>query len=470
MPDDAEAPAVAEKAVVEKVKPLPKPDESDRDNKMDSIAAKVNVAQDRISEIKSAIEAKKGIQKGARSGNQSIRDELKTVRDKRQKKIEEKKAIRAKYGAVGGPRIDRDKEKKKSDRPRYSLEEIERKVKMLKMRHQTESMSIQEEKTLMKEVKALTASKGEAAAYEAKRIADKAAYETSKEQRGEMIEALKEKDAEIDALKVHEDRFKAQLDASRAKEVKETSAGGSFDELISEREALRKTINDLYDEKRKYSQDFKKLMEVWYDNDRLVRAQVREEKQRKWEAGREEREVEQKAWEAEQASMPKKDPFEYQKALVQNLVIYLKEVSGANKEATVVAEAKAAPKLAGGRAIGKKQFDGDEDDQDGFNKLRKKKKNKRKKGGKNFANKLVHPAGKLSAMNELSVPFPETIEDCTAMIATLEAKVVEYDALAAAGKKPAARKRQGNSKPPSVVKLSITATSETKMTLAIVVN
>jgi len=190
---------------------------------------------------------------------------------------------------------------------------IDAEITKLRTRQETTSMSLGEEKKLIKEIDALQSSKGLL-----RDLTDKdVSIDSAKEQRKVLSTDMNAKDKEIDAVQAEIDE--KQKIADETKDT-ETEARKNLNALKAERETIRKEIGDKIGERNKVRDTFRDANDAWYDNQRAVKAQ----KQMKYEEEKKERDEEKAAYIAEkEAEEAKKIPYEEEMNLCDVLAAYL---------------------------------------------------------------------------------------------------------------------------------------------------
>ena len=134
-----------------------------------------------------------------------------------------------------------------------------------------------------------------------------------------MVASLKQKDLEINAVKAEQNELRGALTVTKKKEDK---ASEGIPKLNDERNACYEVIKGKREEIRGLRAEFKKKEDEYFNRERLWRAYLKDEQQKKWEAGLEERkarEAAKKQWELENAP----EPFEAEVTAAEQLIAYL---------------------------------------------------------------------------------------------------------------------------------------------------
>ena len=186
----------------------------------------------------------------------------------------------------------------------YTLEAVDKEVARLEETLAHTTMSLNEEKKIVTTIKDLGKSRDAVRQYaeaQAKASGDDGS-------RRAIIERLRAKDAEIDAVKAEQGVVRAALDATRSKEEK---AGADIPKMQEERNACYEVIKAKREKIRALRADFKKTQDEYWERERLWRSFLTAEKQKQWEATVEERKARDEArkqWERENAPEPGPGP------------------------------------------------------------------------------------------------------------------------------------------------------------------
>lgn len=229
--------------------------------------------------------------------------------------IDEKKAIRAQLDAlkVTTDKLVKEKKDQQSSVKFTKPEEIDTEIARLQRLQETTSMSLTEEKKIIKEIDNLMASKS--------KIKDLKSTEGNMEviklKRKEITDIMNAKDKEIDALTKEIDAAQAKLKEASDKSTEQRSA---LDGLFEKREALKKAINDILKEKDTLRDEFRVKTDNWYNHQRAIKAQ----RKIQYDEEKKKREEEQAAHAAKAAEEEaKKIPYEEEQALCDYLADYL---------------------------------------------------------------------------------------------------------------------------------------------------
>ena len=147
----------------------------------------------------------------------------------------------------------------------YTLEAVDKEVARLEETLAHTTMSLNEEKKIVTTIKDLGKSRDAVRQYaeaQAKASGDDGS-------RRAIIERLRAKDAEIDAVKAEQGVVRAALDATRSKEEK---AGADIPKMQEERNACYEVIKAKREKIRALRADFKKTQDEYWERERLWRS------------------------------------------------------------------------------------------------------------------------------------------------------------------------------------------------------
>lgn len=241
--------------------------------------------------------------------------------------------------------------------PRYtSVDEIDKKLKELHTKQSTTSMTLKDEKILLKEMESLKSQKKTVMQYSG----HKEGISGTKSSMDEIGSTIAAKNAELDAVRKKIDEQKAVLDGLNAGDNERKSV---FPAMYKEKDEIRAVKNEKVKEIKTLKEAFRAEDTTW----RAYQLKVKKQRDEQRKAEREQRvkdmEARRKQIEDEEA---KKVPYEEEMKLCDYLVGYLeKEVLRVAK----VAAANAAPVVDlpkedefGGKSMKKYGRDDDEED------------------------------------------------------------------------------------------------------------
>ena len=265
---------------------------------------------------------------------QGLRTKMSTLKQKKNTLIEQKKALRSTLDAskASADKIMKDKKDVKSNLKYSSMDEIEKEIKKLQIQQETTTMTLNEEKKLLKEIDQLQASKKFIVVVQAK----DSAMEDVQQQRKSTQSLINEKDKEIDIVSKELDEV---VKVVKEHNDKDSVAREAIQGLYTGLDTFKAKIATILAEKDALRTVFREQQNTFYLHQRAVRAQ----KQMEYEAEKKRREEEYAARQAEiEAEEAKKIPYEEEQALCDFLADFLERTylgvdnKGANAEAVVV--------------------------------------------------------------------------------------------------------------------------------------
>ena len=283
------------------------------DKKLDALTSQFEKMKGDRKKLQDKIDNATGNGKNSEAGK--LKDSLQKLRQKKGSLIDQKKAIRAQLDAIKGQADKLSKERKdtRSNAKFGSVEDIDKEMKKLQRRQETTSMSLQEEKLLIKELDALKASK---ASIEGLKSTE-AGLDNIKDRRKAISADMNAKDKEIDAVAAQIDEAQGKL---KKLSEKETEKKGGLDKLFKEKDELNKKIKATLNEKDKLRDDFREQHDKWYDYSRAIKAQRKIQYDEEKKKREEEHQEYLKKKEEEEL---KKPPYEEEQALCDYLAEYL---------------------------------------------------------------------------------------------------------------------------------------------------
>jgi len=297
-------------------KPIPrleKPDKDSHDAKLNELNAQFETLKKDKAKVQEKIEVAMTSGKNTEIGK--AKEAMLVLRQTKGKMIDEKRAIRAQLDVLKqvGDKLVKDKKDAKSSVRFNSVEEIDAEIKRLQKQQETTSMSLTDEKKLIKEMDGLMASKDKVKDLKSK----DASLDGVKKQRSAINDTIKAKDKEIDAVSKEMDEVGSKI---KALAEKETDKRSIMDALFKERETYKKDISVVLKEKDTMRDDYREQNNAWWNSQRAVRAQ----KQVQYEEEKKSREEEKKAFVKQQEEEElKKIPYEEEQGLCDYLADYL---------------------------------------------------------------------------------------------------------------------------------------------------
>jgi len=266
------------------------------------------------------------------------RESLNKLKNRKGLMIEQKRQIRTRLEIV---RADADRligqaKNARSGMKFTTVPDIQAEISRLQRKQETVSMSLADEKKLIKEIEMLQASKRTAEELRSKQ----GDLDGIKSDRKSISADLTAKDKEIDSIQKEID---AQFKVVKELTDKQSTQRGAVDELIKRREELKKELDEKFTEKNELRSAFREDTNEWYQNQRAVKAQ----RQLQYEEEKKKREEEKAEWlkKKEEAELAK-TPYEEEMALCDYLADYLTKAYLTDEAEEAEKKAKAAEEKA----------------------------------------------------------------------------------------------------------------------------
>lgn len=429
--DDAKEAKPVEKVPKPENPRLPKPDRVAMDRKIQDLQEAADVKQARIEELKKMIGNRRDAQKNIMSGSSGTRTRIGELNAAFQALMDERGAIRKELQAFDAAR-ERVREQAvgmKSKLRFHTIEAVDREIAKLEETHAHTTMSLNEEKKLIAQIKDLNKSRETVREYaeaQGKISGDDGV-------RKSIIDRLRAKDDAITAVKSEQNGFRGELNAAKEKGDK---AFSDVPKLQEERNACYEVIKARREEIRALRAEFKKAEDAHWNREREWRGYLKQEKQKQWEASQEERKARDEArkqWERENAP----EPFEAEVTAADQLTAYLAKwdplgaKAGAEKAAADAKEAeeKKNAAFAGLQMMNKKMKDEEDDDLFSLSGTSKGKKAKKKGKAESAGPAGPNPNERLNIsfdayqhFAKLSLAAPGTVGEVPAMLISLKEK------------------------------------------------
>lgn len=416
---------------------MPKPDKAAYENSKNELEREIEAAKKKRELLIQRIRvAESGNAEGSRNRRGELRSKMgtlvrkaKELRAAKQKLIEKQRAFRE----IQEKR--RNEGKKLREGSRYKdAGSVDQAIERLMYRQSTQSLTLNEEKDLLKQIAELNTMKQRLEEFSAQM----AQLDKHKAEGRSISELIDGKSAEIDVVSKEISGVKSELDEM---DRKRAASQGKIKPMREEFNALRKLVNDKYDELRKMKDDWRKVNDEFYQHMQEVR-KVRQKIRRIEEAQeRAEREARREAWEAEQAKIK---PWLREIALCDTLSTHLRGMLPTEEqkaEAAPAAPAAAAPGSGldefSGMTILRKDS-GMEAISIGTKKKKQKKNRKRRKqkqAALEYARDIRHDMTTISSFTYLAkhskrdLPPPITTDDIPSTLEILAEIRAYYDTL-----------------------------------------
>lgn len=291
---------------------MDRPNKAEHEKNLKALTNEIDALKAQRQKVQTSIDLKMN---DPNDKNNETRQQFNQLRTQKNKMLDEKKALRAKLDATKAEadKLVQDKKSAKGNIRFHSVEDIDKEIHKLQKIQETTTMSLQEEKKLIKELDQLEASKKTIADLKSKDVG----IDNVKEQRKVIQQQLNMKDKEIDAVQKEMDDLKVQLDEAKKKDDKKRE---SIKSLFEERDQLKQQIGEKLKVKDSMRDEFREMNNKWYQYNRAVKAQ----RQLQYEEEKKKREEEEAAYRAklEEEEM-KKIPYEAEQALCDFLANYL---------------------------------------------------------------------------------------------------------------------------------------------------
>ncbi|CAM9276221.1 unnamed protein product [Phaeothamnion confervicola] len=322
------------KAKLSELGRLEKPDEEAHTVQVSSVYDAIKKLKERVEAIKGEMDSISQNRSGNKDGFAVARNVMKELRAERDLLQEELDRIGADRAAAKAA-VDKHVKVRKdaaSELKYTSAAEIDDAIAKLEKKQQTQSMSLAEEKKLIKEIESLRQSK--------KTVVHYAGAEEQIRTAKDSVEAVRktenDKWAEMKALKDKMAEQKKVLDElSKAREAE----GNPMGVLIAERNALRDEMSALHDSIKEIRTEYRAAVDAWYAHGRQVSLYQAAIRKAEYKARRAVEDERRKAFEAEEA---KKIPYEEEMALCEALAAYLENTFLKDETTEAAATAAAA--------------------------------------------------------------------------------------------------------------------------------
>jgi chromosome segregation ATPase len=386
-----------------------KPDKIAHDKELEEFAAEVKAIQDERQGVQDKIDGKTT---GGGTKNNEIsaeRDALAKLRAQKGNLIDEKKKLLLKLDAIKaqGDKIAKDRKDTRANIKFSKVEDIDKELARLKKKQETTSMSLSEEKKILKEID----------------------LEGVKEQRKNLTSQVALMDKDIDAV---QSQINEKMATIKALTEKESGKRDALKELFAKRDDLRKQMNDVYKKRDDARAAFRVKNDAWYTYKRAVAAQ----KKMEYEAEKKRREEEQAAWlKMKEEEEAKKIPYEEEQNLCEYLAEYLTRTYLADKDAEAKKTANEAnvKKSAGILPLKEDPFakfqpvkKADDEEYFGKGKGKKKRDRSKKKEEKAISGPLTLNVDSFEQFALIGLTPPTTLEQVSSTVEQLKARKIWY--------------------------------------------
>lgn len=418
-PMAAAGPSVEAAAAPKRIKRLERPNKAALDEELGRVFDEIEATQGRIHEIKALIDNKHQNKQAVSAEVQDARNRLSELNSSFRSVVDEKRALLDELDQADKlrERMRADARSLRDKLPYVRVEQIDEEIKKMEYRMTHTSLSLQEEKKLLQQVKDLSKSRDFVKDYN-----DRLEQITQDEGK------IREKDRVLNNLKAKQEEQRKVL-----AQIKEQDASQALDipALIEERNGAFEKLKALREQMKEVKAEFRSKDEEYWERERQIKEQQaiqRRKDYEKREADRKEREKIRKQRELENYVEPYTDEI----IMVDQLSSYLLKYAPAENEATAASSATpqkadiVAPKGVGLILVSKKnKFD--EETDSWFSGKGKGKKSKAPPGPKNKGKeKLSLSLDALTSFEKVKLSPPTTVGDVAKSIEDLKLKKEEF--------------------------------------------
>jgi len=317
-----------------------RPNKVEHEKELEALSKEIKLVQEQRQKVQETIDSKMNSGKGSEISIE--RESLSKLRTRKGALIDEKKNIFSKLDAIKSLRdkLEKDRKETRSNVKFHDVVSIDNEIAKLNKIQETTSMSLSDEKKLIKEMEILQSSKKLVADLKTKQTN----VEDNKVQRKSLGAQITAKDKEIDHA---QELIDEKLDRINVLSKKENKKRDDIKELFLKRDDLREHMKQLFSKKDAARAAYREKNNAWYNQKRAVAAQ----KKILFEVEKKQREEELEAWrKAKEEEEAKKIPYEEEQALCDYLAeylshTYLDDKSAEAKRASEEAEAKRAASI-----------------------------------------------------------------------------------------------------------------------------
>merc|ERR1719163_1247894 len=211
--ESAPADSVQDKAKL--LKPVPKPDEDELKTKIEESNEKIASLQSRLAAIKETLDAR-DTGRGDSPEVALAKHQLNQAKAKTRLLQQEKRNIYDQISAADELKKQQQDltQRLKSQLTLFSVDEIERKIKLLEHQQQTSSLSVKEDKKIMEEIKRLSSNKPMIRQYDEAQESLKGV----RDHHTTLYNQLKAKNADLTVVKEEEEKVKETLERAKEKD------------------------------------------------------------------------------------------------------------------------------------------------------------------------------------------------------------------------------------------------------------
>lgn len=418
--------AAAPEKPQERVKRPTRPDDAAHKQKVEALQAVINTNKKRVEEIKQIFDDRKNGRSASSSGQQGIKNKLAELKSQFQTVLKQKQHLRAQMETASKTReaVRASLRDLKANMKFTTVEQIDEAIEKLENRVQHSSLSLNEEKKILDDIRKLKASRSAVGEYTEK-LETLAQDDTA---RSELQAGIKALDEELNKVKAEEEVLRAELAVIREKEQEK---GSDVPGLIAEREEAREVCKQAYEKIKDLRAEHDGVWQEFKAQEKLWREQQNEDRQRRqkeYAAEKAARDAERAARIAEMAP----EPFDKEITMCEQLTAYIGRFTAASAGPAQEESSKTTEvvPLDGMKVFARKA----EDEADAWlTGLGGGKKGKGKKKGVATATaaapapvKIVHSLDMLDAFATLKISVPTSGAAMSASLTEVEAKKAEF--------------------------------------------
>ncbi|KAI9912308.1 hypothetical protein PsorP6_005151 [Peronosclerospora sorghi] len=409
--DDASAVSIDE--IPDVIERLPKPDKAAHDAKIAALDASIAKLQARTSAIRTEMDALKNNRGGYGGQIQEAKAKFASLRVEKDNLIQERNQITARL------RQSRDEKNSTVKHQRHlranfkygTEDEYTDAIAALKRRQETSSMSLMEEKRVVKEIELMQAQKLQISSL----IGEQGVVAQQTESINETRALQAKKNEEIDAVQEKLNQQKQVLDdLYRLNE--EENKKDLFPALAKERKEIKEQLDEKFTALKTLRKEFKEANDKYYNNIRLVRKKKELERQKEEESRKAEYEAQLANYEKEMAKI---HPYQTEMDLCDALVMFMENTYA--KELKLVEDETAGTTTVSIELDGMKPLQRKDED---FMVLGVGKKGKKGRQGKKSkkTSKLALPLAQMEAFSSIGLLPPATVDAVAESLAAVKAK------------------------------------------------
>ncbi|TDH67173.1 hypothetical protein CCR75_002149 [Bremia lactucae] len=411
-----DAPVVATEAmdIPDVIERLNKPDKAEHEAKVAALDDAIKKLQARSNVIHTEIDALKSNRSGYGGQIQEAKVKFAALRAEKDNLIQQRNMITARLRQARDEK-DSTIKTQRSARANFkygSAAEFDTAINALKHKQETVSMSLTEEKRIIKEIEQLQAQRLQISEISGNQAIMDKQNESMKETRS----LQEKKNEEIDVLQEKLNEQKKVLDELYRLNEEENKKD-RFPALAKERKEIKEQLDEKFTAIKSLRKEFKEANDKYYNNIRLVRRKKEMERQKEEEARKMEYETKLADYEKEMAKI---HPYQNEMDLCDALVSFLEKTYGKElkeEQAEQVNETIATPLVLDGmKPLQRKEED--------FMIISNGKKSKKMRNSKKTkkVSKLVLPLAQLEAFSTIGLLPPRAADVIAESLAAVKAK------------------------------------------------